>query len=349
MRDALRARDGLDVSEIDLLAAAARIGIARQLVHERDLGMPPGRFAGMAQRLQAEAEVSDKQARWAVDTWAWALAVEEQGAASEDPSFIPMSLGPMARRRFRVRDRAFSLAFLAFVVATAAAVVVLTRGGPAPVAAATPPAPSLVVSPVPVGSPDVVVPFTVGRRRAVATTRLEARGLTWTIVTRPSGEATPGTVLRQRPAAGQTRAPGSTVTLVVAIEPPDVGRPRALTFDLAITSFTITWDPPAKGAAVEYYEVWIDGELAGERRADHRTFTRGGLPAGGTHLLTLISVGKNGTQTVSKTREVTLLAPPPPVEEPPVAEAPPPAPPPPPPSPTPTPEPCTAPDPAFCV
>ena len=141
--------------------------------------------------------------------------------------------------------------------------------------------------------------------------------------------------------------PGSTVTLVVAIPPVDVGSPKHLRLTKSTSSVTLTWQAPTRGSKVDHYEIWRDGVKIGERRAGRPTYSVGGLTPGSTYLFGIIAVGENGTRTMSRSRSVTLPVPaPPPVEEPtdttsPTHHNPPPPPPPPP-------DECTAPDPSFC-
>ena len=340
LRTLLRAAAGEHDDEVDLLVAAAELGIARELIHERDTGVPPGRFDELAGQLTARRELSESDARWAVDTWAWALAVEERRMVFATPAY-----SPPPRRPFRVSEHAFSLSFLAFVVATVAAIVVLTRGGPQPQAArAKPAAPSPVAATSPVVLPPA--PAAVGLTRETAVQSLRDDGFVPLVHRQESRKVDPGTVIVQRPAAGTALEPGSTVTLVVAIVPVDVGSPRHLRLTKSTSSVTLTWEAPTHGSNVDHYEIWRDGVMIGERRAGRPTFSVGGLTPGGTYDFGIIAVGENGTRTMSRSRSVTLpVPPPPPVEEPTDTTSPPPHhnPPPPPP-----PDPCTAPDPSFC-
>jgi hypothetical protein len=338
----LRAASGQQDDEVELLVAAAELGMGRELIHERDTGVPPGRFAELAHELTTRREVSESDARWAVDTWAWALAVEERRMVFATPAY-----SPPPRRPFRVHDHTFSLSLLAFVVATVAAIVVLTRGGPQPQA---PAAASVVPSPVAATSPVVLppAPATVGSTREAAVASLREAGLAWEVRTQESRKADPGTVIAQRPAAGTVLQPGSAVTLVVAIVPEDVGAPRHLRLTKSFTSVLLTWETPTTGSKIDHYEIWRDGVNIGERRAGRPTFGVGGLTPGGTYHFGIVAVGENGSRTMSRSRSVTLLVPaPPPVEEPTDTTSsqhhhnPPPPPPP-------SPEPCTAPDPDFC-
>lgn len=342
LRTLLRAGSGEQDEEVDLLVSAAELGIARELIHERDTGVPPGRFDELAARLVTRREVSECDARWAVDTWAWALAVEERRMVFATPAY-----SPPPRRPFRVSEHAFSLSFLAFVVATVAAIVVLTRGGPQPQATTAKP---VVPSPVAASSPVVLppAPLAVGLTREAAVRSLRDDGFVPLVRTQESRKVDPGMVIAQRPAAGTALESGATVTLVVAIAPEDVGRPQHLRLTKSTSSVTLTWLAPTRGSKVDHYEIWRDGVKIGERRAGRPTYTVGGLTPGGTYHFGIIAIGENGTRTMSRSRSVTLPVPPPPppVEEPTDTTAPthhsnPPPPPPPP-------DECTAPDPSFC-
>jgi hypothetical protein len=246
-----------------------------------------------------------------------------------------------------VHDHAFSLSFLAFVVATVAAIVVLTRGGPQPQAVtARPAAPAPVAAEAPVVLPSV--PAAVGLTREAAVTSLREAGFEKQVRMQESRKADPGTVIAQRPDAGTALEPGSTVTLVVAIAPVDVGTPRHVRLTKSTSSVTLTWEAPTHGSEVDRYEIWRDGLKIGERRAGRPTYTVGGLTPGGTYSFGIIAIGENGTRTMSRSRSVTLPVPAsPPVEETTDTtsssnhhQAPPPPPPPD--------DPCTAPDPSFC-
>ena len=342
LRTLLRAAAGEHDDEVDLLVVAAELGIARELIHERETGVLPGRLDELAARLATRREISESDARWAVDTWAWALAVEERRMVFATPAYIPPP-----RRPFRVQDHAFSLSFLAFVVATVAAIVVLTRGGSQPQAVTAKP---VVPSPVAASSPLVLppAPAAVGLTREAAVSSLREAGFEKQVRTRESRKADPGTVIAQRPAAGTALEPGATVTLVVAIVPEDVGRPQHLRLTKSTSSVTLTWQAPTRGSKVDHYEIWRDGVKIGERRAGRPTYSVGGLTPGSTYHFGIIAVGENGTRTTSRSRSVTLPVPaPPPVEEPTDTTSPthnnnPPPPPPPPP------DECSAPDPSFC-
>jgi serine/threonine-protein kinase len=78
------------------------------------------------------------------------------------------------------------------------------------------------------GKPDVTVPDVTGQTEAAARTALTRAGFSVSTSTQESSTATPGTVLDESPPAGSSRAPGSTVHLVIATAPttakvPDVG------------------------------------------------------------------------------------------------------------------------------
>jgi serine/threonine-protein kinase len=70
------------------------------------------------------------------------------------------------------------------------------------------------------GAPTIPVPDLLGLAQADARTRLELDGLTLgTVTRRRTGDANPGTVVAQRPAAGTLAAPGTVVDIVVARSP----------------------------------------------------------------------------------------------------------------------------------
>ncbi len=70
------------------------------------------------------------------------------------------------------------------------------------------------------GAPTIAVPRLLGLTPADARTRLELEGLQLgTVTRRRTGEANPGTVVGQRPAAGTLAAPGTVVDIVVARSP----------------------------------------------------------------------------------------------------------------------------------
>jgi beta-lactam-binding protein with PASTA domain len=95
-------------------------------------------------------------------------------------------------------------------------IAMLTR--PAATAMLGPGAPVTVV--VSRGAPTIAVPGLLGMSQADARTRLELEGLALGMVTRRrTGEANPGTVVGQKPAAGTLAAPGTVVDIVVARSP----------------------------------------------------------------------------------------------------------------------------------
>ena len=70
------------------------------------------------------------------------------------------------------------------------------------------------------GAPTISIPDLLGMASADARTRLEMEGLQLgTVTRRRTAEASPGTVVGQRPAAGTLAAPGTVVDIVVARSP----------------------------------------------------------------------------------------------------------------------------------
>lgn len=70
------------------------------------------------------------------------------------------------------------------------------------------------------GAPTITVPSLLELTQADARTRLELEGLVLgTVTRRRTSEASPGTVVAQRPAAGTLAAPGTVVDIVVARSP----------------------------------------------------------------------------------------------------------------------------------
>jgi len=70
------------------------------------------------------------------------------------------------------------------------------------------------------GAPTIPVPDLLGMSQADARTRLELDGLQLgTVTRRRTGDANPGTVVAQKPAASTLAAPGTVVDIVVARSP----------------------------------------------------------------------------------------------------------------------------------
>jgi serine/threonine-protein kinase len=70
------------------------------------------------------------------------------------------------------------------------------------------------------GAPTIPIPDLLGMSSADARTRLETEGLQLgTVTRRRTADASPGTVVAQRPAAGTLAAPGTVVDVVVARSP----------------------------------------------------------------------------------------------------------------------------------
>jgi serine/threonine-protein kinase len=70
------------------------------------------------------------------------------------------------------------------------------------------------------GAPTIPIPDLLGMASGDARTRLELEGLQLgTVTRRRTGEASPGTIVGQRPAAGTLAAPGTVVDIVVARSP----------------------------------------------------------------------------------------------------------------------------------
>jgi serine/threonine-protein kinase len=89
-----------------------------------------------------------------------------------------------------------------------------------------PPATSVLAPGAPVtlvvsrGAPTIAVASLLGLSQADARTRLELDGLALgTVTRRRTGDANPGTVVAQKPAAGTLAAPGTVVDIVVARSP----------------------------------------------------------------------------------------------------------------------------------
>jgi beta-lactam-binding protein with PASTA domain len=140
--------------------------------------------------------------------------------ASEGPPKIPVPDvtgldGSLAQRL--IAAAGLGVAPVESVQAAAApGVTMLTR--PAATTLLSPGAPVAVV--VSRGAPTIPVPGLLGLSPADARTRLELDGLALGMVTRRrASDATPGTVVAQKPAAGTLAAPGTVVDIVVARSP----------------------------------------------------------------------------------------------------------------------------------
>ncbi|PYO89635.1 MAG: hypothetical protein DMD58_08855 [Gemmatimonadetes bacterium] len=93
---------------------------------------------------------------------------------------------------------------------------ILTRP---PAGTALPPGTSVTVV-ISRGAPTIPIPDLLGMASADARTRLETEGLQLgTVTRRRTADASPGTVVGQRPAAGTLAAPGTVVDIVVARSP----------------------------------------------------------------------------------------------------------------------------------
>jgi beta-lactam-binding protein with PASTA domain len=137
--------------------------------------------------------------------------------ASEGPPKIPVPdvtglEGSLAQRL--IAAAGLGVAPVESVQAAAApGVTMLTR--PAATTLLSPGAPVAVV--VSRGAPTIPVPGLLGMSQADARTRLELDGLALgTVTRRRASDATPGTVIAQKPAAGTLAAPGTVVDIVVA-------------------------------------------------------------------------------------------------------------------------------------
>lgn len=140
--------------------------------------------------------------------------------ASEGPPKIPVPdvtglEGSLAQRL--IAAAGLGVAPVESVQAAAApGVTMLTR--PAATTPLSPGAPVTVV--VSRGAPTIPVPGLLGLSQADARTRLELDGLALgTVTRRRASDATPGTVVAQKPAAGTLAAPGTVVDVVVARSP----------------------------------------------------------------------------------------------------------------------------------
>ena len=140
--------------------------------------------------------------------------------SSEGPPKIPVPdvvglEGPLAQKL--IVAAGLTVAQVESVQAAApAGVVMLTH--PAATTVASPGTPVTVV--VSRGAPTIPVPDLLGMSQADARTRLEVDGLVLgTVTRRRTGDANPGTVVGQKPAAATLAAPGTVVDVVVARSP----------------------------------------------------------------------------------------------------------------------------------
>jgi eukaryotic-like serine/threonine-protein kinase len=140
--------------------------------------------------------------------------------SSEGPSKIPVPNvtgldGPLAQQL--IAAAGLTVAQVESVqAATAPGVTMLTR----PAAATLVNASASVTVVVSRGAPTIAVPSLLGLSQADARTRLELEGLALGTVTRRRvGDAAPGTVIAQKPAAGTLAAPSTVVDIVVARSP----------------------------------------------------------------------------------------------------------------------------------
>ena len=153
----------------------------------------------------------------------------------------------------------------------------------------------------------VLVPPVVGQPREDAIRALEEAGFVVSSVTPKANRAeAPKTVLRQRPAAGASVAPGSSIELIVAAKPESVGAPTQLRFTTTTTTVTIKWRAPKNGGKVSYYAIERDGKRIGKRASGNRVFTDGGRTPGRSYTYKVIAIGWNGTRDSSRGRLVTL-------------------------------------------
>jgi PASTA domain len=324
--------------EIALLVAASESGVAGELALVRGVGLAPDEIEALTQRLADERGFATRDARWAVDTWAWALDLPDPMAGSASHTAAG------ALEVLRPRRGPLSVAALAFLVALVGAIAIVAFLPNAPVV--TDPNPGRV-APAAVRTATIRVPSFVGGLREDAVDRLRAIGLTALVSVEETTGAEPGTVLEQDPAPGRSVDEGTPVRLVVALPPERVRVPTGLSFDVSTTSVALTWDVSESGSKIDHYEIWRDGEKIAERTAAGRAFTDHDLSPGGTYHYGVVAVGENDTRAFSHSRSITLPSPPSPSPSPEPdtsnnVEPPPPPPPPPPP------EPCTAPDPDFC-
>jgi eukaryotic-like serine/threonine-protein kinase len=115
---------------------------------------------------------------------------------------------------------------------------------------------SRVVIRVSRGPEPVAVPDVVGDSEENARSALEGAGLSVETVDEETDAEDPGTVLEQDPAAGEEVAPGTTVTITVAAEPPEVAVPDVIGDDAE----TATADLEAAGFEVREQERDVTDE-----------------------------------------------------------------------------------------
>jgi hypothetical protein len=115
------------------------------------------------------------------------------------------------------------------------------------------------------GAPEVAsTPDLVGRSRAEALNALDRLDLHASVTLRRSSNVRAGTVLAQRPTAGSTISPDSTVTLAVASRLGEPKRPKHLDGSSAAQSISrskvrLTWLRPTHGPRPTEYLVYRDG------------------------------------------------------------------------------------------
>lgn len=129
-----------------------------------------------------------------------------------------------------------------------------------------------VVLTVAKGAAPVAVPDVTGQTRSQASSALQAAGLTPHVVQVPSSTAQPGTVVAQRPAAGQKAAKGSTVRLNVA--------KAAQTATVTSTTTTTTSSSAAAGPYAGMRVGAAAQQIAAGRRQVTVVYVASSKPAG---------------------------------------------------------------------
>jgi hypothetical protein len=294
--------------EVTLLESAAAEGIPGDMLRDSG-GVAASRIASLTRRLEERRGISETNARWAVEGWAFALSVGPE--ASDIPPPIPWS-SPAPD------ESSEALPAAPPIPPGPVEELPSTSGGAAPEPSVDDQVPSQT-SQRPISQPRPSTPPGEIRRpvrrrssvgvlvgAAVLVVLLVAGVLAATRDDDPAAVATPAGGASVQPASpSQTDPPASPEE-----SPPERVHAPADLRRVSVTTSQVglKWRPPANGPRIDHYEIYRKG---GGKIAERKepAYTDGSVRAGQTYTYWIVAVGTNGTQARSKDLRVTTPRP----------------------------------------
>lgn len=304
--------------EISLLVVAAEEGIPESLIRDT-ARLTTARVGTLAARLESSKGLSEANAHWATEAWAYALSLEISapgvpaagtlpGAPPAAPDLITVVPPPPPITRTSASDsEALSPPTLSVdeTVRSAGAVVAGAAAATTPPGQTPAPAPPLPAGGPPGRSSDP-------RRRKVLAVSIAAVVVVAFAISIPlalsrNGDASPS------PGAGVSLQPGTATSTSSSPPPsPGVGSPTNLHVAASSPSFVqLAWTAPAHGGKVAHYEIFRNDKKIGSTK--QRTYSDQKVDPGANYTYRVEAVGTDGSTAKSSPRHFSVPTPAPPV------------------------------------